>query len=136
MKKYLHKPTGRVFEKSGVWYGDTHIDAQVRDTIVENPQSKDWQEVFPPTRTPVVTLGGVNLYDGDLYWYVNTAEWRIIELKAIKDQKLWPGGECFPSLSSAKEYVRMNKPVIPLGELENCARMGHVEMLLEKYKSQ
>jgi hypothetical protein len=68
MKKYKHIPSGRVYNRDGLFYIDESLlYASVPISIVEDPNSKDWQEIKEEVVPPGIESW--NLYGkGNSYW--------------------------------------------------------------------
>jgi hypothetical protein len=91
-----------------------------------------------PKRTPIVTLAGVPIYEGDKFWYVTTY-WGIDECSMEPKQfKHMLKDRSFSTKEIAEEFVRDNKPVVPYGELEKAFHSNSLFFklrdILEKYK--
>jgi hypothetical protein len=72
---------------------------------------------LPSKPKPVVTLFGVQLFEGDSYWFVDRS-FKIHEEKDLNSKDEFSNScleRCFPSLALAEQYVRNNQPYYPKG---------------------
>lgn len=68
------------------------------------------------------TEDGVDLYEGDLYWGVNTTDFAYGHCSAIKENKQFERKN-FSTREKAEEYINLHKPVLSVNDIEGIGRL-------------
>jgi hypothetical protein len=106
MKKYRHIPTGRIYEwaKNGSHpegiYRCIEPHCFVQEVgIVENPSSKDWEEIKEST-------------------YFVDKDWSIVEVQAGYMNPIYNIKKMCNTREEAEQYIMDNRPCVPWGIIE------------------
>ena len=109
--KYKHKTTGDVVikdNKKNIYYFDNDITETIHSRFIEN--SNDWELVNEPTTPLLTTDDGVDLFDGDNFYFIYN--WNIS--KGVISNNRFDKNNNYKHFScreKAEYYVHYNKPI-------------------------
>ena len=86
-----------------------------------------WPEYFEEVKEPILTTeDGVKIYKGDIYWRV-FSDWEYAE--QFIDQPIYGKTINFSTQEAAKKYVKENKPMYSLKDIEKALKKTDNDLL-------